>query len=94
MCKEKIAEATTLLEERMTRLEEAVLLKIAVQMTLVIMAFRTTFSMKGGHRIINSYFKTLPSEVSRNIHVVTIKYMEQECTCQNHVYSVTSSLLS
>ena len=65
--------------------EEAVLLKIAVQMTLVIMAFRTTFSMKGGHKIINSYFKTLPSEVRRNIHVVTTKYMEQECTCQNHV---------
>ena len=65
--------------------EEAVLLKIAVQMTLVIVAFRTTFSMKGGHKIINSYFKTLPSEVRRNIHVVTTKYMEQECTCQNHV---------
>ena len=65
--------------------EEAVLLKIAVQMTLVIMAFRTTFSMKGGHKIINSYFKTLPSKVRRNIHVVTTKYMEQECTCQNHV---------
>ena len=65
--------------------EEAVLLKIAVQMTLVIMAFKTTFSMKGGHKIINSYFKTLPSEVRRNIHVVTTRYMEQECTCQNHV---------
>ena len=65
--------------------KEAVLLKVAVQMTLVIMAFRTTFSMKGGHNIIISYFKTLASEVRRNIHVVTIRYMEQECTCQNHV---------
>ena len=65
--------------------KEAVLLKVAVQMTLVIMAFRTTFSMKGGHKIINPYFKTLPSEVRRNIHVVTTRYMEQECTCQNHV---------
>ena len=65
--------------------QEAVLLKVVVQMTLVIMAFRTTFSMKGGHSIINSYFKTLPSEVRRNIHVVTTRYMEQECTCQNHV---------
>ena len=64
--------------------EEAVLLKIAVQMTLVIMAFKTTFSMKGGHKIINSYFKILPSEVRRNLHVITIRYMEQECTCQNH----------
>ena len=65
--------------------KEAVLLKVAVQMTLVIMAFRTTFSMKGGHNIINPYFKTLPSEVRRNIHVVTTRYMEQKCTCQNHV---------
>ena len=65
--------------------EEAVLLKVAVQMTLVIMAFRTTFSMKGGHNLINSYFKTLPSEGRRNIHAVTTRYMEQECTCQNHV---------
>ena len=65
--------------------EEAVLLKIAMQMTLVIMAFKTTFSMKVGHKIINSYFKTLPSEVRRNIHVITTRYMEQECTCQNHV---------
>ena len=65
--------------------EEAVLLKIAVQITLVIMTFKTTFSMKEGHSIINSYFNTLLSEVRRNIHVVTIKYMEQECTCQNHV---------
>ena len=65
--------------------KEGVLLKVAVQMTLVIMPFRTTFSMKGGHNIINSYFKILPSEVRRNIHVVTTRYMEQECTCQNHV---------
>ena len=61
--------------------KEAVLLKVAVEMTLVIMAFRATFSMKGGYNIINSYFKTLPSEVRRNIHVVTTRYMEQECTC-------------
>ena len=65
--------------------EETVLLKVAVQMTLVIMTFRTTFSLKRGHKIINSYFKTLPSEVRRIIHVVTTKYMGQECTCQNHV---------
>ena len=65
--------------------EEAVLLKVAVQMTLVIMAFKTTFFMKGGYKIINFYFKILPSEVRRNIHVVSTRYMEQECTCQNHV---------
>ena len=65
--------------------EEAVLLKIAVQMTLVIMAFKTTFSLNGGHKMINSYFRTLPSEVRRNIHVVSTRHMEQVCTCQNHV---------
>ena len=65
--------------------KEAVLLKVAVQMTLVIMAFKTTFSIKRCHKIINSYFNTLPSQVRRNIHVVTTKYMGQECTCQNHI---------
>ena len=65
--------------------KEAVLLKEAVQMTLVIMAFRTTFSMKGGHNTINPYFKNIPSEVRRNVHIITSRYMEQECTCQNHV---------
>ena len=54
-------------------------------MTLVIMAFRTTFSMKGGHNTINPYFKNIPSEVRRNVHIITSRYMEQECTCQNHV---------
>ena len=65
--------------------KEAVLLKEAVQMTLVIMAFRTSFSMKGGHNTINPYFKNIPSEVRRNVHIITSRYMEQECTCQNHV---------
>ena len=41
--------------------------------------------MKGGHQIINPYFKDLPSVVRRNLHVAVIRYMEQECTCQNHV---------
>ena len=62
-----------------------VLLKTAVQMSLMIMAFRTTFSMKGGHNTINPYFKNIPSEVRRNVHVITSRYIEQECTCQNHV---------
>ena len=43
--------------------KEAVLLKVAVQMTLVIMAFRTTFSMKGGHNIINPYSKHYPQKL-------------------------------
>ena len=49
--------------------------------------------MKGGHQIINPYFKNLPSVVRRNFCVAVIRYMEQECTCQNHVqcdiYSTT-----
>ena len=62
-----------------------VLLKSAAQMSLVIMAFRTTFSMKGGHNTINPYFKDIPSVVRRNVHVIISRYMEQGCTCQNHV---------
>ena len=65
--------------------KEAVLLKEAVQMTLVIMAFKTTFSMKGVHNTMDPYFKNISSVVRRNIHIVTIRYLEQQCTCQNHV---------
>ena len=65
--------------------KETVLLKAAVQMSLVIISFRTTFSMKGGHNIINPCFKNIPSEVRRNVHNITSRYMEQECTSQNHV---------
>ena len=61
------------------------LLKSSIWMSLLIISFRTTFSMKGGHQIINPYFKDLPSVVRRNLHVAVIRYMEQECTCQNHV---------
>ena len=64
--------------------KEAVLLKEAVQMTLVIMAFRTTFSMKGGRNTINPYFSNIPLEVRRNVHIITSRYMEQECACQNY----------
>ena len=63
----------------------AALLKSAVWMSLVIMSFRTTFSMKGSHNTINPYFKNLPSVVRRSVHVVVTRYMEQECTCLNHV---------
>ena len=62
----------------------AALLKSTVWMSLVIMSFRTTFSMRGSHNTINPYFKTLPSVV-RSVHVVVTRYMEKECTCQNHV---------
>ena len=36
---------------------EAVLLKAAVHISLVIIAFKTTFSMRGGHHSINPYLK-------------------------------------
>ena len=67
---------------RMLRME---LLKSSIWMSLLITSFRTTFSMKGGHQIINPYFKNLPSVVRRNLHVAVIRCMEQKCTCQNHV---------
>ena len=65
--------------------KEAVLLKAAVQISLVIMAFKTTFSMRGGHNTVNPYFKNIPTVVRRNIHVINTRYIEQQCTCQNHV---------
>ena len=55
--------------------KEAILLKEAVQMSLVVMAFRTTFTIKGGHNTLNPYFKNIPTVVRRNIHVVTTRYM-------------------
>ena len=63
----------------------AALLKSTVGMILMIMSFRTTFSMTGSHNTINPYFKNLLSVVRRSVHVVVSRYMEQECTCQNHV---------
>ena len=65
--------------------KDAEILKYSIWMSLVIISFRTTFSMKGGHNTINPYFKDLPSEVRRNLHVAVTRFMEQECSCQNHV---------
>ena len=42
---------------------EAVLVKAAVQISEVIMAFKTTFSMRGGHNTVNPYFKNIPTVV-------------------------------
>ena len=64
---------------------DAVLLKAAVHISLVIMSFKTTFSMREGHHLINLYFKNLPPVVRRNVHMVNTKYIEQQCTCRNHV---------
>ena len=64
---------------------DAVLLKAAVHISLVIIAFKTTFSMRGGHHSVNPYLKNLPPLVRRNLHVVNTRYIEQQCTCKNHV---------
>ena len=64
---------------------EAVLLKTAVHISLVIMAFKTTFSMRGCHHSINPYMTNLPTVVRRNLHIVNTRYIEQQCTCKNHV---------
>ena len=64
---------------------EAVLLKAALHISLVITAFKTTFSIQGGHHSINPYMKNLPPVVRRYLHIVNTKYLEQECTCKNHV---------
>ena len=64
---------------------EAVLLKAAIHISLVIMAFKTTFSMRGGHHSINPYMTNLPPVVRRNLHIVNTRYIEQQCTCKNHV---------
>ena len=63
----------------------AQMLKSSIWMTLVIMAFRTTFSMKGGCKIINTYYRNLPAKVRRHLHVAVIRYMKQDCMCPNHV---------
>ena len=64
---------------------EAVLLKAAIHISLVIMAFKTTFSVQGGHHSINPYMTNLPPVVRRYLHIVNTKYLEQQCTCKNHV---------
>ena len=64
---------------------DAVLLKAAIHISLVIIAFKTTFSIQGGHHSINPYMTNLPPIVRRNLHIVNTKYIEQQCTCKNHV---------
>ena len=65
--------------------EDAVNLKIAVWMSLVIMAFRTTFHSEDSSRSINKYFKVMKTTVRRRMHVIITRYLEQECVCRNHV---------
>ena len=77
----------------------AMMLKSSIWMTLVIMAFRTTFTMMGGTKIINTYYRNIPATVRRHLHVAVIRYMEQDCMCPNHVqcdivpFSLTSEVV-
>ena len=67
--------------------EDAVNLEVAVWMSSVIMAYRTSFHAEGSHRTINPYFKVLNTIVRRRLHVIITRYLEQECVCKNHVQS-------
>ena len=67
------------------REEDAINLEIAVWMSIVIMAFRTSFHAEGAHRTINSYFNVLNTIIRRRLHVILTRYLEQECVCKNHV---------
>ena len=49
--------------------------------------------MRGGHHSINPYLKNLPPVVRRNLHVVNTRYLEQQCTCKNHVPLTTEVVL-
>ena len=67
------------------REEDAINLEIAVWMSIVIMAFRTSFHAEGAHRTINPYFNVLNTIIRRRLHVILTSYLEQECVCKNHV---------
>ena len=65
--------------------EDAINLEIAVWMSIVIMAFRTSFHAEGSCRTINLYFNVLNTIIRRRLHVILTRYLEQECVCKNHV---------
>ena len=65
--------------------EDAINLEVAVWMSIVIMAFRTSFHAEGSHRTINPYFKVLNTIIRRKLHVIITRYLKQECVCQSHV---------
>ena len=56
----------------------------------------TTFTMMGGTKIINTYYRNIPAKVRRSLHAAVIRYMEEDCMCPNHVQCdiVPSSLTS
>ena len=65
--------------------EDAINLEIAVWMSIVIVAFRTSFHAEGAHRTINPYFNVLNTIIRRRLHVILTRYLEQKCVCKNHV---------
>ena len=67
------------------REEDAINLEIAVWMSIVIVASRTSFHAEGAHRTINPYFNVLNTIIRRRLHVILTRYLEQECVCKNHV---------
>ena len=73
------------------REEDAINLEIAVWMSIVIMAFRTSFHAEGAHRTINPYFNVLNTIIRRRLQVILTRYLEQECACKNLVQCDTSS---
>ena len=58
------------------REEDAINLEIAVWMSIVIMAFRTSFHAEGAHRTINPYFNVLNTIIRRRLHVILTRYLE------------------
>ena len=67
------------------REEDSINLEIAVWMSIVIVAFRTSFPAESAHRTINPYFNVLNTIIRRRLHVIFTRYLEQECVCKNHV---------
>ena len=67
------------------REEDSINLEIAVWISIVIVAFRTSFHAEGAHRTINPYFNALNTIIRRRLHVILTRYLEQECVCKNHV---------
>ena len=53
----------------------AKMLKSSIWLTLVIMAFRTTFTMMGGTKIINTYYRNIPAEGQKT-----------SACCSNQIY--------
>ena len=67
------------------REEDSINLEVAVWMSIVIVAFRTSFHAEGAHRTINPYFNVLNTIIRRRLHIILTRYLEQECVCKNHV---------